>query len=115
VASFGPQICRTVDPRAQITKELLKDFVREHDSDLSLYGTCGAMESVMWREKKLPANLDFYAAPNFHTLEILTTLYTSVFAMSRVFGWIVHCEEQSKEGKMIRLEAKCVGPRNLEY
>jgi citrate synthase len=115
VAGFGHRIYKTVDPRAQIAKELLKNLVNEHGPDLSLYETCATIEAVMWREKKLPANLDFYAAPIFYTLGIPATLYTSIFAMSRVFGWIAHYEEQSKEGKIIRPEAEYVGLRDLKY
>jgi citrate synthase len=35
--------------------------------------------------------------------------------MSRVFGWIAHYTEQSKEGKIVRPEAEYIGPRNLKY
>ena len=69
----------------------------------------------MWRQKKLPADLDFHAAPIFYALRIPVELYTSIFAMSRVFGWIAHYEERSKEGKLIRPEAEYVGLRNLKY
>jgi citrate synthase len=115
VAGFGHRIYKTVDPRAQIAKELLKNLVNERGLDSSLYETCNTIETVMWREKKLPANLDFYAAPIFYTLGIPVALYTSIFAMSRVFGWIAHYEEQSKEGKIIRPEAEYVGLRDLKY
>ena len=115
VPGFGHRIYKTVDPRAQIAKNILKDLVAEHRDAALLYETCVAVEAFMWKEKKIPANLDFYAAPIFYAIGIPTTLNTSIFAMSRVFGWIAHYEEQSREGKLIRPDAEYVGKKGLAY
>ncbi len=115
VPGFGHRIYKTVDPRAQIAKRLLKSLSAEHPAAATLYETCTTVESVMWREKRIPANLDFYAAPIFSTIGISVKLYTSIFAMSRVFGWIAHFEEQSNEAKLIRPEAEYVGLKDLKY
>jgi citrate synthase len=69
----------------------------------------------MWEKKKLPANVDFYAAPIFYLLGIPIPLYTPIFAASRVFGWIAHYNEQLKDNKIIRPDVEYVGPRGLKY
>jgi len=114
VPGFGHRIYKTVDPRAQIAKKLLERLVKEHKNSV-LFEKCDAIETVMWREKRLPANLDFYAAPIFFTIGIPPELFTSVFAMSRVFGWIAHYREQLVEGKIIRPDVDYVGRRGLTY
>ena len=65
--------------------------------------------------KKLPANLDFYAAPVFYVLGIPVKMYTPLFAASRVVGWVAHFNEQLKDNKLFRPDAIYVGPTGLKY
>jgi citrate synthase len=115
IPGFGHRIYKTVDPRARIAKRLLKGLVERHPEQATVYELCDAIEATMWNEKRLPANLDFYAAPIFHALDLPASLNTSMFAMSRVFGWIAHYEEQLKEAKIIRPDAEYLGLKGLKY
>lgn len=115
VPGFGHRVYKRVDPRAQLAKGLLKRLIEEVRADTSLYELCDAIERYMWEKKKLPANVDFYAAPIFYLLGIPIPLYTPIFAASRVFGWIAHYNEQLKDNKIIRPDVEYVGPRGLKY
>jgi citrate synthase len=115
VPGFGHRIYKKVDPRAQLSKKLLGRLLSEAGKDDRVLKLCEKIESTMWDRKKLPANLDFYAAPVFYTLGIPIQLYTPIFAASRVFGWISHYNEQLLDNKIIRPDAEYIGPKDLKY
>ncbi|MBI2648616.1 MAG: citrate synthase [Thaumarchaeota archaeon] len=81
----------------------------------SLYKLSTEVESAVWEFKKLPANLDFYAAPIFYVLGIPIEVYTPIFAASRIVGWMAHYNEQIAENKIIRPDAIYVGPKSMNY
>lgn len=115
VIGFGHRVYKKFDPRARLCKVYLKDILKRRGEDDKLYRLCDALETEMWERKKLPANLDFYAAPIFYLLGIEIPLYTPIFAASRVFGWMAHYNEQVAEAKLIRPDATYVGPAGLTY
>jgi citrate synthase len=118
IMGFGHRIYKKVDPRAQLSKQLLKELIEQSHSKAQtdkLYRLCDAVERTVWTAKQLPANLDFYAAPIFYTLDIPIELYTPIFAAGRIVGWVAHYNEQWAENKIIRPDATYVGPRNLTY
>jgi citrate synthase len=114
VPGFGHRVYKTVDPRAQFCKALFRKL-SEAKSSTDYYEVCAKIEARMWEKKKLPANLDFYAAPIFYLLDLPVETYTSIFAASRVFGWVAHYNEQLRENKIIRPDADYIGPKGLKY
>jgi len=114
VVGFGHRVYKTFDPRARLCKEYLREMLRRRGND-ELYRLCDELERAMWEKKRIPPNLDFYAAPIFGTLGIEIPLYTPVFAASRVFGWMAHYSEQVQDNKLIRPDATYVGPSGLKY
>lgn len=115
VIGFGHRVYKQFDPRARICKEYLRRLAKSSMEGDKLYRLCDALEREMWVRKEIPPNLDFYAAPIFYLLRIPVTLYTPIFASSRVFGWIAHYNEQLEEKKLIRPDAAYVGPTGLSY
>jgi citrate synthase len=115
IIGFGHRVYKSFDPRARLCKQYLGEILRRRGGPETLFRLCDAVEREMWERKKLPANLDFYAAPIFHLLGIEIPLYTPIFAASRVFGWTAHYNEQVAENKLIRPDATYVGPTNLRY
>jgi len=115
VIGFGHRIYKNFDPRARLSKQYLKQLLQNKGKDDRLLRLCETLEREMWERKKIPANLDFYAAPVFFTLGIPIPLYTPIFAASRVFGWIAHYNEQVLEDKLIRPDATYVGLKDLKY
>jgi citrate synthase len=71
---------------------------------------CQKLEEVMEREKGLFANLDLYAAPVLHLLQIPVPLNTPLFACSRVVGWAAHVTEQQDHNRIIRPRSNYTGP-----
>ncbi len=115
IPGFGHRVYKKVDPRAQLSKKVLKRMLEEKKGDASLYTLSTEVESAVWEFKKLPANLDFYAAPIFYVLGIPIEVYTPIFAASRIVGWMAHYNEQIAENKIIRPDAIYVGPKSMNY
>jgi citrate synthase len=68
------------------------------------------IEKFVKSEKKLNANVDFYSASTYHVLGIDVDLFTPIFAVSRISGWIAHVIEQLDDNRLIRPRAEYVGP-----
>lgn len=115
VVGFGHRVYKSFDPRARLCKEYLGKMAEGGGTAREVYGVCDALEREMWQRKKIPPNLDFYAAPIFYSLGIPIPLFTPIFAGSRVFGWLAHYNEQLEENKLIRPDADYVGPADLKY
>ncbi len=80
-----------------------------------LYPVSEAVEKVMWDEKKLFANADFFAASVYHFMGIPTYLFTPIFVCSRITGWAAHVMEQRSNNKLIRPAADYIGPPLQEW
>ena len=115
IMGFGHRIYKTSDPRAQLSKHLLKRLVDEKKEHTTIYDLCVEVEKKMWELKKLPANLDYYAAPIFYELGIPIEVYTPIFAASRVVGWVSHYNEQLADNKLFRPDAIYKGRNNMDY
>ena len=109
IMGFGHAIYSTSDPRNAIIKGWAEKLSREaHDT--VLYPVSVAVEKVMWDEKKLFANADFYHASAYHFMGIPTKLFTPIFVCSRVSGWTAHIMEQRSNNRIIRPSADYIGP-----
>jgi citrate synthase len=115
IMGFGHRVYKLKDPRAQMSKGLLKQLLKEQKKPDDLYNLCDSLERKMWEAKKLPANLDFYAAPIFYELGIPIEVYTPIFAASRVVGWVSHYNEQLSDNKLFRPDAIYNGESKLTY
>jgi citrate synthase len=115
VMGFGHRVYKDFDPRARLCKEYLGEILRRRGQDDRLFRLCDALEKGMWEKKRIPPNLDFYAAPIFYLLGIEAPLYTPIFAASRVFGWMAHYNEQVEDNKLIRPDSFYIGPSGLKY
>jgi len=109
IMGFGHAVYRESDPRSAVIKEWAKKL-SETASDRRLYEISEAIESLLWEEKRLFPNLDFYSAPAYHFLGIPTPLFTPIFVMARVTGWSAHIMEQRVHNVLIRPNAEYVGP-----
>ena len=69
-----------------------------------------AIAKVMWDEKKLFPNADFFHASAYHFMNIPTPLFTPIFVCSRVTGWMAHVFEQRADNRIIRPSAEYTGP-----
>ena len=114
IMGFGHAIYRASDPRNVIIKqwaEKLSDSV----GDTVLYPVSVRCEEVMWREKRLFCNADFFHASAYHFMGIPTKLFTPIFVMSRLTGWAAHVKEQRANNRIIRPSADYIGPESSDW
>ena len=109
IMGFGHAIYREFDPRNEVIKGWAKQL-GEDVGDTVLYPVSERVEAVMWREKKLFCNADFFHASAYHFMGIPTKLFTPIFVMSRVTGWAAHVMEQRSNNRIIRPSADYIGP-----
>jgi citrate synthase len=115
IMGFGHRVYKKVDPRARLSKGMLKKLLDHRHEDDKLYRLAEELETQMWKRKKIPPNLDFFAAPIFYTLSLPIDTYTPIFASSRVVGWVSHYNEQLATNKLFRPDSLYIGQDNLSY
>ena len=109
IMGFGHAIYRTSDPRNVIIKQWAEKLA-DDVGDKVLYPVSCAIEKLMWDEKELFANADFFHASAYNAMGIPTKLFTPIFVCSRVSGWTAHVMEQRENNRIIRPSADYVGP-----
>ncbi len=109
IMGFGHRVYKISDPRSDIIKKW-SEKLSQQARDGYLYAVSEAIEKVMWDEKKLFPNLDFYSATAYHFCGIPTPLFTPIFVMSRLSGWSAHILEQRANNRLIRPEGNYTGP-----
>jgi 2-methylcitrate synthase len=118
VMGFGHRVYKTSDPRNVIIKEWSRKFAHNEIDGLvgdvayrtRLFDISERVEKIMWDEKNLFPNADFYHASTYHYLGIPTPLFTPIFVMSRITGWAAHIMEQRSNNRLIRPSADYIGP-----
>ena len=114
IMGFGHRVYTVSDPRSDIIKTWAKKLCDEN-GDTVYYPVSERIEEVMWREKKLFPNLDFYSASAYHFLGIPTQMFTPIFVLSRVTGWAAHVFEQRSNNRLIRPGANYIGPDDQDW
>ncbi len=114
IMGFGHAIYRTSDPRNVIIKGWAEKLAEEV-GDTRLYPVSCAIEKLLWDEKELFANADFFHASTYNAMGIPTKLFTPIFVCSRASGWAAHVMEQRTNNRIIRPSADYVGsePRKV--
>jgi len=109
IMGFGHRVYSKCDPRNVVIKEIAHELSKSAGDEV-LFPVSQRIEQVMWRERQLFPNLDFYSASAYHFLGIPTPMFTSVFVISRTSGWAAHIIEQRSNNKLIRPVSNYIGP-----
>ena len=113
---FGHRVYKVYDPRAAVLATAA-EALYEDEALHPIYVLAQAVEkeAIQLLEERKPGrnlqtNVEFYTALLLHGLGIPTELFSTVFAMSRVVGWVAHCREQLETGRIVRPKSIYVGP-----
>ncbi len=114
IMGFGHAIYAESDPRNAVIKDW-SEKLGKANGNTSLYDISVRCEAVMWREKKLFCNADFFHASAYNYMGIPTKLFTPIFVCSRLTGWAAHVMEQRADNRIIRPSAEYTGvePRSV--
>lgn len=114
IMGFGHRVYRSGDPRAPHLRKMSEKLTKLTGKP-ELYDMSVKIHDMIWEQKHLPANVDFFSASVYDSLGIEHDLFTPVFAVSRTAGWSAHILEQYANNRLIRPRAEYVGPGLQKY
>jgi citrate synthase len=101
---FGHRVYKVKDPRAIILQDLAEQLFAKFGAD-KYYDIAQEMERVVEEKlghKGIYPNVDFYSGLVYRKMGIPTDLFTPIFAIARVAGWLAHWKEQLAENRIFR-------------
>ncbi|WP_199248487.1 citrate synthase [[Phormidium] sp. ETS-05] len=117
IMGFGHRVYKVKDPRAIILQNLAEELFAKFGRD-DYYDIAVELEKVVEEKlshKGIYANVDFYSGLVYRKLGIPSDLFTPIFAISRVAGWLAHWKEQLAENRIYRPTQIYTGNRNAVY
>lgn len=118
---FGHRVYKVRDPRADVLAHAAERMYRA-EGDMALYELSKEVEATALRlldeykpGRNLRTNVEFFTALLLHGIGLETPLFTPTFAAGRIAGWIGHCFEQQRTGRLIRPESVYIGPRDQRW
>lgn len=118
---FGHRVYKVRDPRAEVLGAAAEQMFQA-DGDMALYELAKAVEKTAVRllaihkpGRNLQTNVEFYTALLLHGLGLETDIFTPTFAVGRTAGWLAHCFEQMKYGRLIRPQSRYTGVMDRDW
>ena len=119
IMGFGHRVYKVKDPRATVLQELAENVFAEsgrpkqYEMAMELERLAAGMAN--FGQKGVYPNVDFYSGIVYQSLGIPRDLFTPVFAIARVAGWLAHWLEQLKNNRIFRPEQIYVGKHDVPY
>jgi len=119
VMGFGHRVYKVMDPRAIILKDVAHHLAEE-SGDSKWFEMSLEMERVMDGEmeklgKQVKPNVDFFSASVYRMLGLPRDMYTPIFAVSRISGWMAHLYEQYANNRIMRPRLTYDGPTGRTF
>jgi len=117
IMGFGHRVYKVKDPRATVLQELAEQMFVETGKP-EVYKLAVEMENIasgVLGPKGIYPNVDFYSGIIYQSLGIPRDLFTPIFAIARVTGWLAHWLEQLKNNRIFRPEQVFVGKNDQPY
>ncbi|MDC0831984.1 citrate synthase [Leptolyngbya valderiana BDU 20041] len=117
IMGFGHRVYKVKDPRATILQDLAEKLFAKFGGD-RYYEIALELERIVedrLGSKGIYANVDFYSGLVYRKLGIPTDLFTPIFAIARVAGWLAHWKEQLEENRIFRPTQIYSGQRDRAY
>ena len=117
IMGFGHRVYKVKDPRATVLQELAEHVFAEinRPKEYELAMELERIAAGILGPKGIYPNVDFYSGIVYQALGIPRDLFTPIFAIARVAGWLAHWLEQIKNNRIYRPEQVYVGKRDVPY
>ena len=120
IYGWGHRVYNTYDPRAKIVAEYAEDIIDSPYGDDKWYKLARDLEEYLMEntelaENGIAPNVDFYSGTVYQQMGIPTDIYTNLFTMSRVGGWLGHIIEQYSDNRIIRPRVRYTGPDERDW
>jgi citrate synthase len=117
IMGFGHRIYKVKDPRAKILQKLAEHLFDQfgHDPYYDIAVELERQATERLAEKGIYANVDFYSGLVYRKLGIPCDLFTTIFAIARVPGWLAHWKEQMADNRLFRPTQVYTGLHNVQY
>ncbi|HWD18600.1 MAG TPA: citrate synthase [Verrucomicrobiae bacterium] len=113
IMGIGHRVYKTIDPRAPQLKKMAQ-ILSSKIGDPKWIQMSERIAELMLKKKGLYANVDFYSATVYYSLDIPTDLFTPIFAIARTAGWTANVLEQLADNRLIRPQSSYTGPVGLK-
>lgn len=114
VMGFGHRVYKNGDPRAKVLSQLSEKLTAKMGQP-HWFQMSKEIDDVMQNEKGLLPNVDFYSATVYYSMGIPIDIYTPIFAVSRVSGWLAHIFEQYSKNRIFRPRGEWIGKEGLKW
>ena len=104
IMGFGHRVYKTKDPRSTILQGLAREMFKQFGST-PIYDTALKLEEEVVARlggKGIHPNVDFFSGIVYQKMGIPTDVFTPIFAISRVAGWLAHWDEQMQDNRLFR-------------